>query len=370
MNLPHAMIREIYEQPEALRETLARYVANGYFRPDTCDPVREWLSHTTAILIAASGSSRHAGLTAEILIEDLSGIPVDVEYASEYAYRPDTEPKDTPVMVISQSGETSDTLAALRKANRLGHRTLAVTNVPSSRMSIEASASFATVAGRELAVPATKSFTTQLLNIYLLALLASESRGTLDRTQIETRLSELSRVPFLVAAQLDRWYQRVQSISQQFREFKSVLFLGRGPHYPIAREGALKLKESAYVHAEGYPSGELKHGPNALVGDDTALVFLATVDRRNPDSLQRYTRVLHLLEDMVKQGASIIAVANVGDRAVEAMTPYTITVDEAAEPELLFCEVVPLQLLAYVMAVDRGIDVDRPRNLSKAVLVD
>ena len=366
----HAMIREIYEQPEALADTLRQYVVNDYFRSDMCDPIREWLSRTAAILIAASGSSRHAGLIAEILIEDLSGIAVDVEYASEYAYRTDTEANDTSVMVISQSGETSDTLAALRKGNRLGRRTLAVTNVPSSSLSLEASVSFPTIAGKELAVPATKSFTTQLLNIYLLALLAAESKGTLERIQIEARLSALSVVPSLIAAQLDRWYEKVHAIAKQFGDCRSLLFLGRGPHYPIAREGALKLKESAYIHAEGYPSGELKHGPNALVGEDTALVLLATVDHSNADSVQRYTRVLQLLEDMVKQEARIIAIANTGDKTVERLAPYTVSIDEADEPQLLLCEVIPLQLLSYVVAVGRGIDVDRPRNLSKAVLVD
>ena len=364
------MLREIYEQPEALKETLSRYVTDGAFRSDTCDPIRAWLAGAKAILIAASGSSRHAGLAAEILIEDLSGIAVDVEYASEYAYRTHPDGMEHAVMVISQSGETSDTLAALRKANREGHPTLAMTNAAASSMAREASISFPTVAGRELAVPATKSFTTQLLNTNLLAILAAETRGTLERAQVEARLLELSRVPELIAAQLDRWYGQSQNIARQFGTIRSMLFLGRGPHYPIAREGALKLKESAYIHAEGYPAGELKHGPNALVGEDTALLFLATVDRSNEDSLERYSKVLQLMEDMKKQGANLIAVVNAGDEAVQSLTPYTMSVEPGDEAQLLLCEVIPLQMLAYVMAVGRGIDVDKPRNLSKAVLVD
>jgi glutamine---fructose-6-phosphate transaminase (isomerizing) len=369
-NFPHAMIREIYEQPEALNATLSRYVSNGYFRSDTCNSVREWLSQTTAILIAASGSSRHAGLVGEILIEDLSGIAVDVEYASEYAYRPDTGSKNMSVTVISQSGETSDTLTALRKANRLGQRTLAITNNPSSQMSLEATVSFATLAGTEHAVPATKSFITQLLNIYLISLLAAESKETMESAQIVGRLSALSRVPSLIASQLERWHENAQEMAQLLHAFRSVLFLGRGPHYPIAREGALKLKESAYIHAEGYPSGELKHGPNALVGKDTAVVLLATVDRRNVDSVQRYAKVLQLAEEIATQGARIIAIVNSDDRRIKNVTPHTIAVDETEEVALLLCEVVPLQLLSYVVAVNRGIDVDRPRNLSKAVLVE
>ena len=364
------MIREIYEQPHALRETLDRYVADGYFRAESCDPVRGWLARTAAILIAASGSSRHAGLAAEILIEMASGIAVDVEYASEYAYRTEPDRMAHAVMVISQSGETSDTLAALGKANREGHRTLAMTNAPGSSMAGKASVSFPTMAGRELAVPATKSFTTQLLNVCMLALLAAEVKGTMARTEIELRIARLGQVPESIAGQLARWRGEAEAIAGEFAGIRSMLFLGRGPHYPIAREGALKLKESAYIHAEGYPAGELKHGPNALVGEDTALVFLATVDRESEDSVGRYGRVLQLMEDMRRQSAKVIAVANAGDETVRRLTPHVFSVDAGDEAQMLLCEVVPLQLMAYRMAVGRGIDVDRPRNLSKAVLVD
>lgn len=364
------MIREIHEQPGVLAETLQHYVADGAFRAGVCDPIRNWLANAREVVIAASGSSRHAGMVAEVLMEDLSGIHVDVEYASEYNYRSERAIKNASVMVISQSGETSDTLTALRKANAGGHQTLAITNVAESTMAREATVSFPTFAGKEFAVPATKSFTTQLLNVYLLALLAAESRGTLSAEEIRERLEALSELPGLIDAQLSSWNRAVHTIAAKYESTRSLLFLGRDIHYPIAREGALKLKESAYLHAEGYPSGELKHGPNALVGEDTALVMLATVDQRDPASVERYEKVVQLMADMRKQGANILAIANEGDQAVLDLANHVVTVLPIQEALLPFCEVVPLQMFSYVMAINNGIDVDRPRNLSKAVLVD
>ncbi len=367
----HWMLREIHEQPDTLAATLRRYVDGTAFRAEICDPVREWLRAAEAeIVIAASGSSRHAGQVAELLIEDRSGIAVDVEYASEYSYRSETALKDACVLVISQSGETADTLAALRKANAVGHRTLAVTNVASSTMAREASISFPTEAGRERAVPATKSFTAQLLNMYLLSLLAAEVRGTIGQAEQERLLAELNGLPELVRKQLAGWEQKVRGVAERFRSVSSFLFLGRGVHYPIAREGALKLKESSYLHAEGYPSGELKHGPNALVSDETPLVMLATVDRSDTESVERYDKVVQLMRDMKQQGARILAIANAGDSTVAALASELVEVDEASEPLLTICEVIPMQMLAYFMALGHGIDVDHPRNLSKAVLAE
>jgi glucosamine--fructose-6-phosphate aminotransferase (isomerizing) len=260
------MLREIHEQPATLATTLARYVDSDGFRSEACDPVRNWLRGCAgAIIIAASGSSRHAGLVAELLIEELSGIAVDVEYASEYTYSSEKVRHPGSVMVISQSGETADTLSSLRKAHAKDHETLAITNVATSTMAREATVSFPTEAGRERAVPATKSFTAQLLNLYLLALLAAEVEEKLTPKQIADRLAELRELPAKVAAQLPGWESSVREVAGRYSTAQNFLFLGRGVHNPIAREGALKLKESAYLHAEGYPSGELKHGPNALV---------------------------------------------------------------------------------------------------------
>ena len=366
----HWMLHEIHEQPATLAATLDRYADARNFRDDAVAPLRQWLSSAqSGILIAASGSSRHAGMVAELLLEDAAAIPVDVEYASEYIYRPDAACPSA-VLVVSQSGETADTLAALRKANRAGHPTLAITNDPHSSMAREATVSFPTLAGRERAVPATKSFTAQLLNLHLLALLAAEARNTLTPDALRLALEAAATLPDGLAAQLPGWERSVRELIPAFASAASFLFLGRGPHYPIAREGALKLKESAYLHAEGYPSGELKHGPNALVDSRTPLVMLATVDPSSQESVARYEKVLQLLRDMRSQGATILALATTGDTEVPRLANHTLFIDPAPEPLLVIAETIPLQLFAYCMAIHLGIDVDHPRNLTKAVLAE
>ncbi len=368
---PHWMLREIYEQPSKLSATVSQYLDAEGFRADTCGDVERWISNIqTKLLIAASGSSRHAGMIAEQIIEDMSGIPVDVEYASEYCYRSENSLTDAAVMVISQSGETADTLAALRKANVAGHSTLAITNVDHSTMNREASVAFPTVADRERAVPATKSFTAQLLNLYLVAIMAAISRKALDASEVKTRVNELNLLPGQVESQLKGWDDAMRGVAHHYREAKSFLFLGRGIHYPIAREGALKLKESAYLHAEGYPSGELKHGHNALVSEGTPLVMIATVDRKDADSVQRYDKVVQLMRDMREQGANVLAIANEGDVEVANLATHTVYVKEMREALMGISEVIPLQLLSYWMAINNGIDVDHPRNLTKAVLAE
>ena len=367
----HWMLREIYEQPGTLSVTVDHYVQGDGFQADTCASALAWLtSIQSKLVIAASGSSRHAGLFAELLIEDLSGIAVDVEYASEYCYRSEKSLTDAAVMVISQSGETADTLAALRKANLAGHATLAITNVEDSTMAREATASLPTLAGRERAIPATKSFTAQLLNLYLLALMSAEVRGAIDSAELGVRLWEVAQLPAKIEKQLKGWDDVMREVAGHYRAAKNFLFLGRGLHYSIAREGALKLKESAYLHAEGYPSGELKHGPNALVAEGTPLVMIATVDRSDVDSQLRYEKVVQLMRDMRAQGASVLAIANRGDDAVGELASHTVYVEECREALLAICEVIPLQFLSCWMAVNNGIDVDHPRNLTKAVLAE
>ena len=368
---PHWMLREIYDQPASLAATLDRYVDGTAFRAATCDPARNWFKAVQSkIVIAASGSSRHAAMVAELMIEDASGIGVDVEYASEYLYRPHNHRRTASLMVVSQSGETVDTLAVLQKAHHAGLQTLAITNVADSTMAREATVSFPTQAGRERAIPATKSFTAQLLDLYLLSLLAAQARDTIDRTHLSALLAEAARLPALLETQLNGWQQLVAEIAETYRTTSNFLYLGRDIHYPIAREGALKLKESAYLHAEGYPSGELKHGPNALLSEGTALVMIATRDDSDPDSVQRYTKILQLMRDMHTQGANVLAIANADDRQVEALATHVIPVVPTRDPLLCLCEVVPLQLFAYFMAIGRGIDVDNPRNLTKAVLTE
>ncbi len=367
----HWMLREIFEQPDTFAATIQRYINGAELRTETCAEVVAWLKRVqNKIVIAASGSSRHAGLLAELIIEDLSGIPVDVEYASEYCYRSEKAMTNAAVMVISQSGETADTLAALRKANVAGHETLAIVNVDDSTMDREATVTFPTIAGRERAIPATKSFTAQLLNLYLLGLMSAVSRDAIDAADLKQRLLEVTELPGQVALQLKSWEEEMHRVAYQYRAAKNFLFLGRGMHYPIAREGALKLKESAYLHAEGYPSGELKHGPNALVAEGTPLVMIATVDHSDADSVQRYEKVVQLMRDMREQHASILAIANAGDEVVAGLADHTVHVAEMREPLLAICETIPLQLLSYWMAINNGIDVDHPRNLTKAVLAE
>jgi glucosamine--fructose-6-phosphate aminotransferase (isomerizing) len=368
---PHWMLREIHEQPATLALTLDRYVSGGEFREVPCGPILGWLKAVgDKIVIAASGSSRHAGMVAELMIEDLSAIAVDVEYASEYCYRSEKALSDAAVMVVSQSGETADTLAALRKATASGHPTLAITNVEHSTMASEATVSFPTMAGRERAIPATKSFTAQLMNLHLLSLMAAVSKEYITPEALSTSLAEAAALPASIRAQLPNWESAMREIAGKYKFAQSFLYLGRGLHYPIAREGALKLKESAYLHAEGYPSGELKHGPNALVGEGTPLVMIATVDRIDADSVLRYEKAVQLMRDMREQGADILAIANTGDVEVAGLATHCAFVDAMKEPLLAICEVIPLQLLSYFMAINNGIDVDHPRNLTKAVLAE
>jgi glucosamine--fructose-6-phosphate aminotransferase (isomerizing) len=364
------MLREIFEQPQALADTLAQYVDADGFRPDTTAATANWLTRTADILIVASGSSRHAGLAAELMLEELSATHVDVEYASEYICRSDASLRQSGVIVVSQSGETADTLAALRKAIRGGKQTIAITNVPNSTMAREAQISIPTLAGVERAIPATKSFTTQLLTLWLLSLLAAKAKATISQSAIQDSLAQARALPALIESQLEAWRTLAESAAQHFAAADGFLYLGRGIHYSIAREGALKLKESAYVTAEGYPGGELKHGPNALVSTAMPLVMLATVDPASPESVERYEKTIQLMRDMKQQGAAILALANRADTLIPTIATQTIPIAETIEPLLAISEVIPLQLFAYFMAIHRGIDVDHPRNLVKSVTVE
>lgn len=367
-DFPHAMLREIYEQPEAIRRTLALYLNGHQLNQEAFSPLGGWLNPRGEVLIAASGSSRHAGLAAEILLEDLCGLAVDVEYASEWGCRGTANPRHPSVLVISQSGETSDTLAALRMARDGHQQTLAIANVEGSSMLRDAAAAMPLAAGRELAIPATKSFTCQLTALFLLAVYEGQQLGAMNAAEVDRNLRELLEVPTQIERQLDGWRTGCSALAHRYAHAKTFLYLGRGIHYAIAREGALKMKESSYVHAEGYPAGELKHGPNALVGDQVPLVVIATVDRGLEDSVLRYEKTLQLLEDMKKQGANVIALANAGDAQVAALATDVIEIEAAGEYLLPISEVIPLQLFSYFMALEHGVDVDSPRNLSKAVI--
>lgn len=365
---PHAMLREIYEQPRALLDTISHYMPDGKLNKNAFSTVAEAMGSKQRLVIAASGSSRNAGLVAEIMLEDLAGLAVDVEYASEYCYRSSFTLQDPGVVVVSQSGETADTLAALREAKLRGLVTVAITNHGASTMAREADASLPTIAGIEKAIPATKSFTTQLAVLYCLTLLLARLRGRMTAAAIEAHCDQLASLPKSLEQALPSWEDACRKIAASMKDSQTFLYLGRGVHYAIAREGALKLKESAYLQAEGYPAGELKHGPNALVSRSAPLLILATCDRADPDSILRYSKTVQLMKDMKSQGAQMIALATAGDTQIPELAQHCIHIPQASEHLLTILEVVPLQLLAYEFAIQRGIDVDSPRNLVKAVV--
>jgi glutamine---fructose-6-phosphate transaminase (isomerizing) len=369
-SFPHAMIQEIYEQPDALAATIDHYAPGGHLKAEAFPNIAEIFRGRQRLVIAASGSSRHAGLSGEIMLEDYAGLAVDVEYASEYCYRSTHTLHDPGVLVISQSGETADTLAALREAKSRGLATAAITNNAGSTMAREADSSLPTIAGKEKAIPATKSFTTQLSVLYLLTLYISRLSGRMTAHTTAAHLEQLGKLPAKLAAVLPSWETKLEEIATATKSAKGFLFLGRAIHYPIAREGALKLKESAYVQAEGYPAGELKHGPNALVGADSPLVVLATRDLTDPDSVLRYQKTVQLMRDMKTQGASIISVVSEGDEEAASLSNHSVAVPAVDEFLLPLLEVVPLQLFAYFTAIQHGVNVDSPRNLVKAVVTE
>jgi glutamine---fructose-6-phosphate transaminase (isomerizing) len=362
------MQKEIYDQPAAILETIQRHVSGDLIFPSELAKVETAFLGFKKIIIAASGSSRHAGLAGEIMIEDLSGAAVDVEYASEYCYRSTHSTADPIVMVITQSGETADTIAAQREALARGSKTIAICNVADSTIAREASADLLTYAAPEIAVPATKSFTAQLVVLYLFALFLARKRGRMTSEVVRTHLGRLLEVPAALEQALPAWDPQTAEYAHDCRESKSFLFLGRSVHYAIAREGALKLKEISYTHAEGYPVGELRHGPNALVDEQLPVVVLAAYDRSDPDSLVRYHKTLSLLQELSTHGAKLIVVATEGDKSVGLFTERVIFVPALPELVLPIVEVVPLQLLAYHFALLQGGDVDRPRNLAKSVV--
>jgi glutamine---fructose-6-phosphate transaminase (isomerizing) len=365
---PHIMLEEIYQQPEALQAAIERYAPNGTLSSDAFPNIAEILRGRQRLVIAASGSSRHAGLAGEIMLEDYAGLAVDVEYASEYCYRSTHTLHDPGVLVISQSGETADTLAALREARSRGLATVAITNNSESTMAREADSSLPTIAGKEKAIPATKSFTTQLTVLYLLTLYLARLGGRMTAQTVSAHLEHLNKLPRQLEASLSAWEEQIAEIAKQTYLAKGFLYLGRAIHYAIAREGALKLKESAYMQAEGYPAGELKHGPNALVSPDAPLVILATRDKGDPDSVLRYEKTLQLMRDMHTQGATIFSLITEDDNQAAKLSRYSVAVPAVDEFLLPLLEVVPLQLFAYFTAILNGVNVDAPRNLVKAVV--
>jgi glucosamine--fructose-6-phosphate aminotransferase (isomerizing) len=363
-----AMLREIYEQPQALRETIQRNVDGTEIFPSAAQSIRSAFSGARKIVIAASGSSRNAGLAGEIMIEDLASVAVDVEYSSEYSLRSVRDAAGSLVFLITQSGETADTIAAQREALRHGAKTVAISNVSDSTIAREANATLITHAAPECAVPATKSFTAQLAMLYIFALFLAQERGHIDLDFVQSSLTRLARMTDEIESGLSFWDAQTAKAARFVQDAKAFLYLGRGVHYAIAREGALKLKEVSYVQAEGMPTGELRHGPSAVVDEKLVVVALATRDAADYDSTRRYQKTLGILEYVKGFGGRVIAIATEGDNEVSQVADQVIFVPPA--PELLspILEVVPLQLLAYHFATMNGCDVDHPRHLVKAVV--
>jgi glucosamine--fructose-6-phosphate aminotransferase (isomerizing) len=369
---PYQMLKEVYEQPEAIRQTILQHIdpVTRTVRPDRFPWTPAEVAALRRVTIVASGASRHAGLCGKLMIEDLAGIPVEVEHASEYGYRKPTNGKGSLVIAITQSGETADTTAAQRIAKENGMKTLSISNVVDSTISREADANFFTRAGREVAIPATKSFTTQLTALYMLALCLAAQKGTLTAAEVTARVAALSTLPDLIEQSLDRFNAEAETIAHDFYHDKMFVFLGRGVHYPIALEGALKLKEISYVHAEGYPTGEFRHGPTALITESLPVVAIVTSDRRDPESIVRYEKSISLIEDIRQISKRQILLASEGDEIVKSMGGASFYLPHLDELLLPIMEIVPLQFLAYHIAVLNGLDVDRPRNLVKSVVVD
>ena len=367
----HFMLKEIYEQPQAVRDTTLGRVSfeTGVVTLDDWNFTLDEFRNFQNIKIIAMGTSFYAGMVGKFLIERLARIPVEVDYGSEFRYRDPIVGPETLTIVITQSGETADTLGAQREAKRKGSKTLAVCNVVGSMVTRDASGTLYTHAGPEIGVASTKAFTSQITALYLLAMHLGQVRGQISPEQSLQLTQELARLPGLMRTVLE-CDAEVENLSRTFFRSANFLFLGRGIHYPIAMEGALKLKEISYIHAEGYPAGEMKHGPIALIDGEMPVVVIATRDQRDEASTLAYEKVLSNLQEVKAREGIIIAVVTEGDSDARESADHWIVVPATSELLAPIIEVVPLQLLAYHIAVRRGCDVDQPRNLAKSVTVE
>jgi glutamine---fructose-6-phosphate transaminase (isomerizing) len=367
----HFMLKEIYEQPRAVRDTTLGRVGqeSGRIFLDEMDISAKEFKEFRQVRIVACGTSWHAALAGKFMIERLARVPVEVDYGSEFRYRDPLVGKDTLTIVISQSGETADTLAAQREAKSKGSKTLAICNVVGSMITREAAGTLITHAGPEIGVASTKAFTCQLTALFLLAMYLGQQREVLDEATSRHLVDQLTHLPSQMEDILrhDHIYEDLAKALFRSTDF---LYLGRGIHFPMALEGALKLKEISYIHAEGYPAGEMKHGPNALIDENLHAVVLATRDFSSEASRQLYEKTLSNIQEVKAREGKVIAVACEGDEEVVKTADHVIAIPTTHELLLPILEVVPLQLLAYHIAVRRGCDVDQPRNLAKSVTVE
>jgi glutamine---fructose-6-phosphate transaminase (isomerizing) len=368
---PHHMIKEIFEQPRGLHDTIAPRISlsEGLVYLNEVPIRRDELRALQRINIVASGTSRHAGMVGQYMIQELAGIPADVDYASEFEYRNPMIGQSELTIVITQSGETADTTAAQREAKARGSRTVAISNVAGTTIAREADGVIYTLAGPEISIASTKAFTAQMSALFLFALYLGQARETVSKDIRGHYIRELLDLPDKLQTLLNSADQ-CERIATEFHRVDDFLFLGRAIHYPVAMDGALKLKEVSYVHAEGYPTGETKHGPNALIDENLPVVIIATQDPKDAGSMLRYEKSVANIAGFKKQSSRVIAVVSEGDTELAKLADHGIMIPYA--PELLspILEIVPLQLFAYYMAVKRGLDVDRPRNLVKSVTLE
>jgi glutamine---fructose-6-phosphate transaminase (isomerizing) len=369
----HFMQKEIYEQPRAVRDTILGRISQdtGKIFLDEVELSEEQFRDFQSARIVACGTSWHAGLAGKFMIERLARLPVEVDYGSEFRYRDPIVDAKTLTVCISQSGETADTLAAQREAKQKGSPSVAICNVKGSMITREAAGTILTHAGPEIGVASTKAFTSQLAALVLLASHLGQIRGKLSSDAARRLMLEFIQIPHKIETILQAEESGFfENLARQYFRQSDFLYLGRGIHYPMALEGALKLKEISYIHAEGYPSGEMKHGPNALIDENLPVVVLATRDDSDPASLTLYEKSVSSIKEVKARDGIVISVVSTGDKLAKETSDHIIELPMA--PELLspLLEIIPLQLLAYHIAVRRGCDVDQPRNLAKSVTVE
>ena len=369
----HFMQKEIFEQPRAVRDTLLGRISQdtGKIYLGDMDISGQQLAQFRSVRIVACGTSWHAGLAGKFMIERLARLPVEVDYGSEFRYRDPILGPGTLTVCISQSGETADTIAAQREAKQKGSPTLAICNVMGSMITREAAGTILTHAGPEIGVASTKAFTSQLTALLLLAIHLGEVRGELSSEGAKMLLQEFTRIPHKIEQVLQADQSgSYEQLARQFFRCSDFLYLGRGIHYPIALEGALKLKEISYIHAEGYPAGEMKHGPNALIDENLPVVVLATRDDSDPASLTLYEKSVSNIKEVKARDGIVISIVTHNDHLAREASDHLIELPPAPELLVPLLEILPLQLLAYHIAVRRGCDVDQPRNLAKSVTVE
>lgn len=367
----HFMLKEIYEQPRAVRDTAQGRISldTGKIYFDQMDISEDDFKNINSVTIAACGTSWHAGIAGKYMIEQLARVTCEVDYASEFRYRNPVLDEHTLLIVISQSGETADTIAAMREAKRHGCKVLAVCNVQGSMIHREADGTILTHAGPEIGVASTKAFTSQMIALYLFASFLGQLRGKMDESQAKYHAQQLAELPLKIEHLLSD-ADSIEELSKEFFRSQDFLYLGRGINFPVALEGALKLKEISYIHAEGYPAGEMKHGPNALIDEKLPVVVVNTREEGNAASELRYEKTHSNIVEVKSRDGIILSILTEGDEMSSRVSDHVIEVPMTSDFLAPVLSIVPLQLLAYHIAVRRGCDVDQPRNLAKSVTVE